>query len=65
MNNPIITPLFLKNSMTNSFIMSIAIVPLQGDQSEALPVPVHLKLKFLDEHERVREDPREQSQYPR
>lgn len=52
MNNPIITPLFLKNSMTNSFIMSIAIVPLQGDQSEALPVPVQLKRKFLDEHEK-------------
>jgi len=35
-----------------SFIMSICIAPLQGDHSEALPIPVLLKRKILDERKK-------------
>ena len=36
----------------HSFIMSISIVPLQGDYSEALPIPVRPKRKVLDERKK-------------
>jgi len=45
--------------------MSISIAPLQGDYSEVLPIPVRQKGKLLDEHKRVRKNPREQAQCQR
>jgi len=32
--------------------MSISVAPLQGDYSGALPIPVRLKMKVLDEHKK-------------